>query len=93
MVTTLAVGGQIIHLRRAARRFDLGSDLDAAFDAIAQGRSAAAAERLSRLDRDLAASPGSGVAGVARLRARAGIRAILEAFSQHGPYFDAGSPQ
>lgn len=93
MVTTLSVGGQIVHLRRAARRFDLGPDLDAALDAIAEGRTATAADHLARVDRDLAANPGMGAAGVARLRARASIRGMLEAFTRHGAYFDTRSPQ
>lgn len=92
-VATLSVGGEIIRLRRIARRLDLGSDLREALDALAQGRSMAAAERFAQIDRRLAGMPGVGPDGLARLRARGSIRAILEAIAQHHAYFDSRAPR
>src|SRR5229473_2190612 len=59
LLAALSVGTEIIRIRRVARRFALDVDLDAALDAIARGHSVIATERFARLDRRLAALPGS----------------------------------
>jgi hypothetical protein len=88
LMAVLSVGTEIIRLRRVARRFDQGAELDTAFDALARGDSSVAIESLRRLDQRLAALPGSGARG--RLRARSSILALSEALAQHAAYFDSG---
>ena len=90
LLAALSVGTEIIRLRRTARRLGLGSDLDPALAALAQGNSAIASARLARLDRRLAAHPG---AGSVALRARARILAISGALTEHASYFDTGPPR
>jgi uncharacterized membrane protein YccC len=87
LLATLCVGSAVIQLRRIARELNLGTTLDSALEALAQGQSAIATARLVRLDQALAARPDLGPAA---LRARGLILAISEALSQHHSYFDAG---
>ncbi len=91
LVAALAVGTEIMQLRRIARRLGLSTDLDAALEAFARGDGTIATASLARLDQRLAsrreAEPGSFVA----LRARGSILAISEALIQHASYFDAGA--
>jgi uncharacterized membrane protein YccC len=87
LVAMLSVGTEIIRLRRICLQFDLGSHLDAALGAWALGDSAMAIGRLARIDEALAARP-----GVTALRARSGIFAMSDAFTQHAAYFDARTP-
>ena len=83
----MSLGTEIIQLRRIGSRLNLGSDLDAALDAIARGDTAIATARLGRLDEELAAR-----LGTAALRACGTILAITEMLERHAPYFgvDAG---
>jgi len=87
LLAALSVGTEIVRLRRICRRFDLGSHLDAALEAMARGDSATTIARLARLDEALAARPGA-----AALRARSSILAMSEALTQHAAYFGAGAP-
>ncbi|MGA7384670.1 MAG: FUSC family protein, partial [Methylocella sp.] len=87
-----AVGTEIIQLRHIATRLGLGSDLDLALEALAQGNSATATTRLARLDDRLASLPGAGSEATLALQARGSILAISEALIQHVSYFDAGAP-
>ena len=87
LVAALSVGNEIAQLRHIARQLDLGSGLDAALEALAQGNSAIATKRLALLDQALAAQ-----LGAAALRARGSILAMSEALTQHSGYFDAGAP-
>ena len=50
LLAAFSVGSEIIHLRHVMRQFGLGANLDGAFEAVAEGHSASAIERLSRLD-------------------------------------------
>ena len=59
LLAALSVGTEIIRLRHIAPRLGLGSELDAALEALAQGDSAIATARLARLDDALAALPGA----------------------------------
>jgi uncharacterized membrane protein YccC len=88
LVAALSVGTEIIRLRRIAPRLALAADVDTALDALATGDSAVAVQRLARIDRRLAALPGTGRGASIRLRARGGILAISEALTQHAIYFD-----
>ncbi|MGH6810875.1 MAG: FUSC family protein, partial [Methylocella sp.] len=92
LVTALSVGNGIIQLRRIASLLGLGSDLDAALEALARGNSAIATPRLVQLDDRLASLPGAGSEASLALQARGSILAISEALIQHASYFDAGAP-
>ena len=92
LIGALAVGIEIIQLRHIATRLGLGSDLDGALEALAQGNSAIATARLSQLDDRLASLPGAGSGASLALQARGSILAISEALIEHASYFDAGAP-
>jgi uncharacterized membrane protein YccC len=87
MLAAMSVGTEIIQLRRIARRMDLGSELDAALDALSRGDITLATACLHRLDDALAARP-----GIAALRARGSVLAMTEVLTQHAAYFAAGEP-
>jgi uncharacterized membrane protein YccC len=85
-VAMLSMGTTIIRLRRLGRRFDLETDLETAFKAIADGDIKLALRHLVRLDLALAAvwaeTPGPPI----RLRARGRIRALSEVLVRHRAY-------
>ncbi len=89
LMATFSVGSEIIQLRRIAFRLELGTALDGALEALAEGQSAIAVERLASVDQVLAARQD---ANPAALRARGLILAISEALTQHPACFDAGEP-
>jgi uncharacterized membrane protein YccC len=91
LVTALSVGTEIIHLRRIAPQLGLGSELDAALAAFAQGDIAAAIARLTGLDQRLAARSEADPHTSLVLRARGRILAICDALVHHRAYFDAGA--
>ncbi|MFZ0507589.1 MAG: FUSC family protein [Methylocella sp.] len=92
LVTALSVGNGITQLRRIVPRLGLGSDLDAAIQALAQGNSAIATAKLARLDDRLASLPGAGSEAYLALQARGSILVISEALIEYASYFDAGAP-
>ena len=67
LVAASAVGNHIVRLRRVAPRFVPGAAVDTALQALAEGRSGEAIQRLKDIDRQLAALP----------RAKSGSRAVL----------------
>jgi hypothetical protein len=85
ILAALFVGTAIIQLRRIARSMDLGSELNAALEALRRGNIALTTARLDRLDGALAARPGA-----AALQARARVLAMCEVLTQHAAYFEAG---
>ena len=87
LTATLSVGSEIIQLRHIASRLDLETALDSALEALAQGESAIAVDRLALVDQVLAPRAGSAV-----LRARGLILAISASLTQHAACFDAGAP-
>jgi uncharacterized membrane protein YccC len=89
LMAAFSVGSKTIQLRHIAQRLDLDAALDGALDALAEGQSAIAVERLASVDQALASHPG---AAPAVLRARGLILAIANALIQHASYFDAGAP-
>jgi uncharacterized membrane protein YccC len=89
LMAAFSVGSEIIQLRRIASRLELETALDSALEALAQGESAIAVERLASVDQMLASRAG---AATAVLRARGLILAISAALIQHESYFDAGAP-
>lgn len=89
----LSMGIEIVQLRRASLRLGVGSDVDAALEAFAEGRSALVAARLDRLDARLASRSSAGPEASLALGARGSILAIGEALADHASYFDAGAPE
>jgi uncharacterized membrane protein YccC len=91
LMAALSVGSEIIRLRRVDARHPLGPDLDAAFTAVAQGKSAAAIARLALLDDRLASAPHLGSRPPVPLRTRARILEMSELLTHHAAYFDTGA--
>lgn len=89
LVAALAVGAEIIRLRRIASRLEPRGDLDAGLAAISAGDSVAAIGCLRRFDTMLAAVSTAEPGWPIRLRIRGIIPAITEALAQHASYFDA----
>jgi len=89
LAAALFVGNQIIRLRNVAPRLNQSAAVDSALNAIADGRSVAAVEQLSQIDRALAASSTSKPVMRASQRTRAGILAMSEALTEFTPYFDS----
>ena len=87
LIAALSVGSEIIQLRHIASRLELETALDSALEALAQGESAIAVDRLALVDQVLAPRAGSAV-----LRARGLILAISASLTQHAACFDAGAP-
>ena len=87
LMAAFSVGSEIIQLRHIASRLELETVLDSALEAVAQGESAIAVERLALVDQVLAPR-----AGAAVLRARGLILAICASLTQHAACFDAGPP-
>jgi uncharacterized membrane protein YccC len=92
LVAALSVGLEIISLRSMTRRFGLQIDLEGAFDALAQGNSAVAIERLAWIERILAALTDAGRVTSVGLPMRASFLAITETLADHGDYFDEKLP-
>jgi uncharacterized membrane protein YccC len=86
IAAALAVGIESVRLRRVVPRFVPNSAVDAALQALAEGRSGEATERLKDIDRQLAALPRSG--GRVVLRLRASLRVMCGQLSEYGPFFD-----
>ena len=87
LTAAFSLGSEIIQLRHIASRLDLETALDSALEALAQGESAIAVDRLALVDQVLAPRAGSAV-----LRARGLILAISASLTQHAACFDAGAP-
>ena len=86
LLAALAVGNEIIRLRRMPAYPDLADLLSRVLTALARGDVVVAQTGLARLDEWLAA-----FSDAASLRTRAGILAISEAIAQHAPYFADGA--
>jgi uncharacterized membrane protein YccC len=90
LLAALAVGKEIIRLRRAAPRFGLQDELNGALAAFIGGWPEGAIHRLAALDRRVA-TMGQAPAEEAALKVRASILAICEALTQHGGFFTQGT--
>ena len=86
LIAALLVGTEIIKLRHFCRRFDLGSDIDAALHAFARGNSVKTVARLADLDRALTSGLDAGA-----LRVRGIILGISETLTRHPAYFDGAT--
>jgi hypothetical protein len=83
----LSVATEIIQLRHITSRMDLGTELNAALEALGRGEVGLATAGLGRLDDAFATSQDA-----AALRARGSILAMTEVLTQHAAYFEAGEP-
>ena len=90
LMAAFSVGSEIIQLRHIALRLELDTALDSALEALGEGQSVIAVERLASVDQVLGAPQD---ANPAALRARGLILAISEALTQHAACFDAGAPR
>jgi uncharacterized membrane protein YccC len=90
LLAALSLGTEISLLGPVARRFGLGGDFDTALAVMAQGKSAASAACLNRLDEALARHADTDPDA---LRGRGSILAMSEVLTEHAGYFDAGAPR
>ena len=88
LVAAMAVGNHIVRLRRVAPRFVRAAAVDAALQALAEGQSGEASERLQDIDRQLAALPRTRSGGRAVLGLRAGLLVICGQLASYGSYYD-----
>jgi uncharacterized membrane protein YccC len=91
LAATVAVGKEIIRLRHVAPRFVPVAMVDAALQALAEGRSGEAIGRLEDLDRRIAALPPATSGGRVLLSLRASILSISGQLSEYALYFDRPS--
>jgi uncharacterized membrane protein YccC len=91
LLAALSVGTEIIQLRHIAPGLGTAAELDTALEAFAQGNSAIVVARLRELDRRLARDGDAEPEAAIVLRARARIRVISQALSEHRSYFDTGA--
>ena len=89
LMAVFSVGSEIVQLRHIASRLELETALQGALEALAQGQSASAVERLASVDQVLASGSDT---SPSVLRARGLILAISNALTQHAACFDAGAP-
>ena len=88
LVAAVAVGKEIVRLRRVAPRFVPCAALDAAFRALAEGRSGEAIERFKDIDHLVAALPSAESASRVLLSLRASILVICAQLGEFARYFD-----
>ncbi|GGJ17381.1 FUSC family protein [Neoroseomonas lacus] len=99
LLAALDLGIEMLRLRRvvsAAWHAGIATlaeadDLAAVFEAIAGGRSLAAADRLDRLDRRLAARSPTGTLAADAAQWRASMLAVSDLLRAHAAFFDEGS--
>jgi len=90
LLAMLSIGGEIIRLREMAPELVAMTELDAAFEALAQGNSASAIARLHQLDSRLASGLETALHSVIALRVRSHLLVITEALGEYGAYLDDG---
>ena len=88
LVGAMAVGNHIVRLRRVAPRFVPAAAVEAALQALAEGRSGEASERLKDIDRQLAALPRTRSGSRAVLGLRAGLLVICGQLASYPSYYD-----
>jgi len=88
LVAAVAVGKDIVRCRAVAPRFLPAAAVDGALQALAEGRSGEAMERLKDIDRQLAALPRTEASSRIVLRLRASILAISGQLAEFASYFD-----
>ena len=90
LAAAVAVGKEIVRLRRVAPRFVPGAMVDAALAPLAEGRSGEAIERLKEIDRPVAALPRA--RSRILLSLRASILVISGQLSEFAPLFRPAAP-
>jgi uncharacterized membrane protein YccC len=88
LVAASAVGNHIVRLRRVAPRFVPGAAVDTALQALAEGRSGEAIERLKDIDRQLAALPRAKSGSRAVLGLRAGLLMVCGQLDSYPAYYN-----
>jgi uncharacterized membrane protein YccC len=88
LIDAVAVGREIVRLRCVAPRFVPGAMVDAALQAVAEGRSGEAIEHLKDIDARIAALPIAKSGKRILLRLRASILVMSGQLAQFGSYFD-----
>jgi uncharacterized membrane protein YccC len=88
LVAAIAVGSEIVRLRRVAPRFVPGAAVDAALLALAEGRSGEAIERFGDIDRQLAALPPARSGSRTALGLRAGLLVVCGQLASYSSYYD-----
>jgi uncharacterized membrane protein YccC len=88
LVAAMAVGNQIVRLRRVAPRFVPGAAVDTALRALAEGRSGEASERLKDIDSQLAALPRTRPGSRTVLGLRAGLLMVCGQLASYPSYYD-----
>jgi uncharacterized membrane protein YccC len=91
LASAVSVGREIVRLRRVAPQFAPIATVDAALQALAEGRSGEAIGRLKDLDRRIAALPPARSGGRVRVSLRASILVISGQLSEYAGYFDRPS--
>jgi uncharacterized membrane protein YccC len=91
LLSMVAVGKEILRLRRVAPRFIPNSALGAALEALAHGRSSQAIEGFEQVDRDLAALPSARATSRIVMSLRASILVICGQLSEFPSCYD-GEP-
>jgi uncharacterized membrane protein YccC len=89
MASLLVVGTQIIRLRTVGPRFLPGAAIDAALNALSEGRTAVASKRLQQADQTLAALADLRPRTKILLRLRASILAISHELAEFAYFFDS----
>ena len=90
LAAAVAVGKEILRLRRIAPRFVPGAMVDAVLAPLAEGRSGEVIERLKEIDRRVAALPRA--RSRILLSLRASILVISGQLSEFASYFDQPLP-
>ena len=93
LAAAVAVGKEIVWFRRVAPRFVPSAAVDEALEALAEGRSGEAIDRLKDIDRQVAALPHANSGGRILLRLRASVLVISGQLAQFAPYFDDQASQ
>jgi uncharacterized membrane protein YccC len=88
LFAAVTVGREALWFRHVAPRFVPGAAVDAALQAVAEGRSGEAIGRVEDIDRQLAALPPAESGKRIVLRLRATILVISGRLAQFGSYFD-----
>ena len=88
LASAVAVGKEIVRLRRVAPRFVPAAMVDAVLQALAEGRSGEAIGGLRYIDSRIAALPPAESGARIRLSLRASILVISGQLLEYAPYFD-----
>jgi uncharacterized membrane protein YccC len=91
LLAALAVGKEIIRLRRVAHGLGLQAELRIALATFAAGKAARAIDCLAEIDRRVGAMAAEHPQAGQMLKARASLLAIREALTQHAAYFVSGA--